>query len=1267
MFGVRETLPPNTPPVKTYRCVACSATFNGLASLLVHQASHAGEFSNPPPPPTCSSCGTVFGSKDLLNQHVCAEACPSAAPDVYICDCGEEWQDFNAFVEHTKSSHHGESSQNHTKTQQADITPKGLKDESFGKPATSYPVTNSLSSTEVSVTSSSVNMPPECSNSNGISGMDLTEDLLTEETVPKENSSLSQKLEQALDPAKLDLLVANLEKPSNSSQDAEVDESEVSKNSVLSENNTEKVTQKENPDKKTAPNKVVMKLLANAYMNVKKLPEQELESSQVEESSSGVTTAAESDTTPSPKRQLRPSLRRPLYLPFPRIVYNMDTPKKPIVSVTRRYCPVVLLETRQKFLASGKDMQENYQCGQCKRFFSDVDKLVVHHTLHRKERLKCCRRCKQFVIGTSGPDNHTCSRTSTSGVKSLLSKGKRSPGFHKKFLKPNKPNQFHCPLCNHSYTRLYSLKKHNCPWISSITNSGQDTRGDMVEDCQTVEVNGQDLSPLEFASIGVGTSAQRQFKKEMVNAEIVSVDSHQTNIEDSFDVLQVPFEDGEESVSPKEAPSPLSAEGTTSEPKVIFEDDLVSTLQADQVKDVGTKQPVGGVVDDDRICIDEQGEEGEGTSPVEDAEIDVLIEADDDDDDDLLSKNNILHQILVEGSAVSKAQNQDISSIRSNEPVKRYTCGRCHKSFTRNYGLNKHLKICSVGRQHDVGTSVAHEVFKCKQCGKGFSHMASLTIHRRNCHTGMRMHTELSGSYNPTRQENVFVLPPLSENPSNRQEPTAENNETNWGIMSLPSVLPRRVTCECGSAFTCPRRLFEHLQMHAQESYICPHCGENLLSWMKYEAHLRSHVQYQQASEEQPQQYAASYQQQQPYMQRPQQQSPTLLSSHQLSAPFSTQAPSSCPKCCKTFKTRRSLLRHLRLSCYGDASAPKKFACSRCGMSFLSTYTLDLHMQSNTCTTSVKQMRCPVCVRSFSSVEGLKRHLVIHSHDKPFSCHSCSQVFQNPKDLEDHKKSAHGVVQQEQGLLSEESREEITITSNNRLFKFFRCNMCPRMYHSMKSLKEHRKKVHSLLGGSQGTQTGEGLGSQNSQMNFFRCQLCQRTYHTLKSLKNHRRRVHRILAGSHVPQKTDSSGVAQSSSSAIFRCQICHRAYPTLKAWRNHRRRVHRILGGGPEMQAGESLKVMQSQSPGFTCQTCQRTYPTLQSLREHRRKAHHIPGAVPDSQRGNVMDVRLNSESLVFACQICDRSYSKLQSLKDHRRKVHHIPGGQLDVIKVE
>ncbi|XP_056123667.1 zinc finger and BTB domain-containing protein 24-like, partial [Rhinichthys klamathensis goyatoka] len=103
MLGLQETKSAGSP--KTYSCVACSATFHNLASLLVHQATHASEISSQTEStlPTCDSCGSLFASKDLLEKHHCImSASPVSPAQTYICECGEEFSGVTALEAHKK-------------------------------------------------------------------------------------------------------------------------------------------------------------------------------------------------------------------------------------------------------------------------------------------------------------------------------------------------------------------------------------------------------------------------------------------------------------------------------------------------------------------------------------------------------------------------------------------------------------------------------------------------------------------------------------------------------------------------------------------------------------------------------------------------------------------------------------------------------------------------------------------------------------------------------------------------------------------------------------------------------------------------------------------------------------------------------------------------------------------------------------------------------------------------------------------------------------
>uniref|UniRef100_A0A3B4V180 C2H2-type domain-containing protein n=1 Tax=Seriola dumerili TaxID=41447 RepID=A0A3B4V180_SERDU len=184
----------------------------------------------------------------------------------------------------------------------------------------------------------------------------------------------------------------------------------------------------------------------------------------------------------------------------------------------------------------------------------------------------------------------------------------------------------------------------------------------------------------------------------------------------------------------------------------------------------------------------------------------------------------------------------------------------------------------------------------------------------------------------------------------------------NWGIMSLPSVLPRRVTCECGVGFTSPRLLLEHLQKHAQESYTCPTCGETVSSWADYE---------------------------------------------QLPNPTKKQQRIVCTRCGNTFATRCSLRRHISWNrCKGgrvtnlQTNPLKTYHCSHCNSDFPNTISLTFHQRSGK-----NLLKCGYCGRTFKFLSQFIIHQRIHTGERPFKCPECGKGFSKNSNLNLHLKT----------------------------------------------------------------------------------------------------------------------------------------------------------------------------------------------------------------------------------------------------------------------
>ncbi|KAM9353807.1 uncharacterized protein ABDE67_006200 [Symphorus nematophorus] len=362
------------------------------------------------------------------------------------------------------------------------------------------------------------------------------------------------------------------------------------------------------------------------------------------------------------------------------------------------------------------------------------------------------------------------------------------------------------------------------------------------------------------------------------------------------------------------------------------------------------------------------------------------------------------------------------------EGVKRYPCNRCQKTYSRPSTLRRHLRLCGF-RPRGLGTAAQSgsqgatplnannmkPMFPCFVCGKTFNRKDNMMVHSKKCQLQQKMADVDRGT----------VQQSLSGNATDCQTP--EDDGGNWGIMSLPSVLPRRVTCECGVGFTSPRLLLEHLQKHAQESYTCPTCGETVNSWADYEVHLQIHMHphHQLLKGLQPQRsqpLLLRFQQQRPQQQPPQpvHQPPPkqTVKPVQILNPTKKQQRIVCTRCGNTFATRCSLRRHISWNrCKGarvtnppTTNPPKTYHCSHCNSDFPNTISLVFHQRSGACKPAIKPVRCPVCLRWFGTVDGLQKHLLTHKQSESYRCDVCQGTYPNLKSLKNHRRRIHRIM-----------------------------------------------------------------------------------------------------------------------------------------------------------------------------------------------------------------------------------------------------------------
>lgn len=1009
----------NASSTKVYRCVACSATFNGLASLLVHQASHASEIKNIAFVPSKKlESGTVFSKNDPPKQLTSMSSLPETPASLFICDCGDGFQDFNLMLEH-KSLHvqsvlrsqNGKAAPSHD----GDCGQRGTRDSESPRPSSSQiifaPIYRSCSlnpSPDVPVQKEPVVDNVIRNHKVDVEGIMITPK--QKDSPPKATEKETQQ--NFLDVSKISTVHDNAQSSpqgirnnSNPCTDGTVPFVTVLKNDL------------------SPKNKTVMKMVATAYMKrfqTAQYPSKKRLTPKTEFIPVKITTAAKQNSE-SPVGRLRRLLTKPGGNPkthtFAKTLDSRSNSKS-IVSLSRTFSPVVVLETRQKLVDfSNSCIQGRYQCGHCRRVFQDLDSLTVHHSSHRKEKVKCCRQCKQLIIGKLPlSDHHICPQSlSQAPYQSILFKSKlplnKKIHYHFKlnqrtYLNSIRAKCFVCPICKHSYARRYNLKIHNCQGPPHPQQASRTIRekGMLRKSCKTKDTFSNDDERSDISkNIGVGTEAEKFIKTEVIQIPTYSG--------------QTQFSDMVCSGSAKSF-SPFVPKANTHEEHMNAEQYMNTMLKSVKEKNMDGKETAYSL---------QKIDEGQWTMPLDD-EMEVLDAVDDSGKEEFISQD-----------CANSTQNKPTAFfIRGG--IKKYPCNKCQKIYSRAQTLRRHQRLCGI-QSHVINrvkpilgavplsiqvksvlqampqNKKIKPMFDCFVCGRSFNRRDNMLVHWKKC----QLKQTVAGIDCDVLQPVVSAtqaLPPFGNQSTASDNQRKEDHGSNWGIMSLPSVLPRRVTCECGTGFTSPRLLLEHLQKHAQESYTCPTCGETVSSWADYEVHLQIHMQphnfYKGLPPQRSQPLLLRFQQQQPThsQQRPRVQNPSAIIQHTVQAK-KLQQRSICMKCNNSFASRGSLRKHIALNrCKGGRSTilVKSNRCSRCNVDFPNLISLLFHQRNGICKPTLKPMRCPVCARWFGTVDGLQKHLLTHNQPDSFRCHVCQGTYKNLKSLKTHRRKIHRIM-----------------------------------------------------------------------------------------------------------------------------------------------------------------------------------------------------------------------------------------------------------------
>ncbi|XP_061518309.1 zinc finger protein 227 [Anopheles gambiae] len=227
---------------------------------------------------------------------------------------------------------------------------------------------------------------------------------------------------------------------------------------------------------------------------------------------------------------------------------------------------------------------------------------------------------------------------------------------------------------------------------------------------------------------------------------------------------------------------------------------------------------------------------------------------------------------------------------------------------------------------------------------------------------------------------------------------------------------------KCPKAFVNKGNLLNHLETHTHEkSYACDICTKTF----KYNVQLRLHMRIH--TGERPHKCEICNR---GFSQL------SNLRSHRKT--HSKVKPYKCHLCLKSFTMLDNLTAH-SAKCLKD-----KFRCTLCSKSFAKEGNLLSHLQSHSDGIVEKMFKCEMCPKSFKNKEDWKRHVRVHTGEKPYTCDICSKGFAQKANLLSHRKT--------------HLKPNVT----------YSCDRCARTFRSQKVLQMHVPKCTGGAGPIEG-------------------------------------------------------------------------------------------------------------------------------------------------------------------------------------------------------
>ena len=248
-----------------------------------------------------------------------------------------------------------------------------------------------------------------------------------------------------------------------------------------------------------------------------------------------------------------------------------------------------------------------------------------------------------------------------------------------------------------------------------------------------------------------------------------------------------------------------------------------------------------------------------------------------------------------------------------------------------------------------------------------------------------------------------------------------------------------------------------------------------------------------------------------------------------------------CGICQKRFLGNNDLRKHIRIH-----TNERPFVCKDCNKGFRQSGSLKNHIASrHSLGLQSKEIYiCNYCQKHFPIKERLRLHLRVHTGDKPYICKECSKCFARGGQLVQHMRTHTGL----RPYTCTECDSSFTCSANLKMhlkrhfeIRDYVCDICGKSFFRRDALRKH-------------------LNCYHANVKAFHCKICNKELkgHLPQHMRMHKRDKPHGCAhcGARFAQRSQLT-VHQRihSGEKPYRCQVCWKAFAHSTALKLHTRR----------------------------------------------------------------------------------------------------------------